>query len=369
MFSTLYPMQKFTQRFKRSNNQSVFLPDLCTVKLVFIVILIAQLFAFVLVINPNRSLPINWLQLSLVSLFIQWCALTSCAVLCVLRTYLGQYTDAFAGFLSYTIILIIIYIISELTYLALAIPAWEYINQSRVSFLTYNLFIGAIISGPVLRYFYIQHQWRLKVTAESKARFAALQARIHPHFLFNSLNTIASLTRTKPDLAETAVENLSDLFRISLRDNEKPHTIKEECHLCQRYIEIEALRLGERMKIDWQIDQLPNDALLPPLTLQPLLENAIYHGIEPLPDGGNIVVHGECLKNKLLQKQISITISNPIPAHKNQHGNQMALENINQRLQNFYNNKAHLKTESTNDTFTVSISLPYITKYEDPDRR
>jgi len=362
-------MSKFTQRLKRDNNQSVFLPDLCTIRLVFAVIIIAQLFAFVLVINPNRNLTINWLQLSLVSLFIQWCALTSCAVLCVLRNSLGRFTDAFAGFLSYMIILIIIYIISEITYFALAVPAWEYINQSRLSFLVHNLFIGAVISGPVLRYFYIQHQWKLKVTAESKARYAALQARIHPHFLFNSLNTIASLTRSKPEQAESAVENLSDLFRISLRDNEQPHTLKEECNLCQRYTEIESLRLGERMKIDWQIDKLPEDALLPPLTLQPLLENAIYHGIEPLADGGTITVTGKVFKNKLLQKTISILISNPVSNSNIQHGNQMALDNIKQRLQSFYNNKANIEISQINSTFTVSLQFPYITHYEDPDRR
>ncbi len=362
-------MFKFTQRLKRSNNQSVFLPDLCTIRMVFVVIIIAQLFAFILVLNPDRNLSIHWVQLSLVSLFIQWCALTSSAVLCVLRNTLGQFTDAFAGFLSYMIILIIIYVISELTYYALAVPAWEYIHQSRLSFVTHNLLIGALISGPVLRYFYIQHQWKLKVTAESKARFAALQARIHPHFLFNSLNTIASLTRSHPEQAETAVENLADLFRISLRDNEKPHTLKEECGLCQRYIEIEKLRLGDRLRVDWQIAYLPDDALLPPLTLQPLLENAIYHGIEPLADGGTILVKGELVKNKLLQKQIVITISNPVPKDHKQHGNRMALENIQQRLTSFYNNKSHIEINDNNANFTLSLTFPYITRYEDPDRR
>ena len=359
----------FKQSLLRSDNQAVFLPDLCSIRSVFVVILIAQLFAFILVISPTQSISFNWQQLSLVSLFIQWCALTSSAILCVLRNALGYFRDGFAGFLSYLIILFIVYLISELTYLALAIPAWEYINQSRLSFILHNLFYCALISGPVLRYFYIQHQWKLKITSESKARFAALQARIHPHFLFNSLNTIASLTRSKPELAETAVENLSDLFRISLRDNERPHTIKEECQLCERYIEIEKLRLGERLSIDFDITQLPDDALLPALTLQPLLENAIYHGLEPLPDGGCIQLTTELFKNKLQQKQLSITIRNPVSSNTKQHGNQMALDNIKQRLQNFYDNKASLETDMTDGIFTVTLLIPYVTKYEDPDRR
>lgn len=362
-------MFKLAQRLKRDNNQSVFLPDLCTIRLVFVVILIAQLFSFILVINPNRNLPIDWLQLSLVSLFIQWCALASSAVLCVLRNALGRFTDAFAGFLSYIIILIIIYILSEATYYALATPAAGYIGQTRVSFLLHNIVVGALISGPVLRYFYIQHQWKLKVTAESKARFAALQARIHPHFLFNSLNTIASLTRSNPSQAESAVENLSDLFRISLRDNERPHSIDEECKLCRRYIDIETLRLGERLSIEWNIDKIPKDALLPPLTLQPLLENAIYHGIEPLPEGGCIAINGEFIKHKILTSEILISIRNPVSNNQQPHGNQMALDNIKQRLQSFYNNRAKLNIETNDKTFTLYLSFPYINHYEDPDRR
>ena len=362
-------MFNFIQQFRRSNNQSVFLPDLCTIRSVFVVILIAQLFSFILAISPNRNLSINWLQLSLVSLFIQWCALTSCAVLCALRKTLGRFSDGFAGFLSYLVILAIIYVFSEITYLALAVPSWEYLNHTRSSFLIHNLFVGALISGPVLRYFYIQHQWALKVTAESKARFAALQARIHPHFLFNSLNTIASLTRTQPEQAEIAVENLSDLFRISLRDNERPHTIKEECQLCRRYVDIESLRLGDRLNIQWDINELPDDALLPPLTLQPLLENAIYHGLEPLPEGGCISIKGKLLKNRFFKKTVSISISNPLPANKKPHGNQMALENISQRLQSFYNGKSQLETHIKNDSFTVTLNFPYINHYEDPDRR
>ena len=369
LFSTLLAMIDLAKRLKRSTQQAVFLPDLCTIRVVFAVIVVAQLFAFILVINPNRVLAINWLQLSLVSLFIQWCALTSCAVLCVLRTNLGRFSDGFAGFLSYMLILLIIYIISELTYLALAIPAWEYINQTRLSFIVHNLVIGALISGPILRYFYIQHQWQLKITAESKARFAALQARIHPHFLFNSLNTIASLTRSNAQQAEKAVENLSGLFRISLQDNSKPHTLEEESQLCHRYIEIESLRLGDRLSIDWKIDSLPKDALIPPLTLQPLLENAIYHGIEPLSEGGCIQIKGSYHTKNILHKKILITISNPIAAQQHPHGNQMALDNIQQRLENFYSQSATLKIETQNSLFTVSIEFPYITHYEDPDRR
>lgn len=354
----------------------VFLPDLCTIRMVFTVIIIAQLFAFILVLYPGKS-PLNaWQHLGLVSLFVQWCALTSSAVLCVSREFLGKFSNVVAGALSYLVILVIVYVISEVTFWMLSGSGLGqiFIRQTHFSFVTRNILIGTLIGGPVLRYFYIQHQWKQRITAESRARFDALQARIQPHFLFNSLNTIASLTQIDPDKAEAAVENLADLFRVSLQENAQHHTLKEECELCRRYIDIEVLRLGERVNINWHIDNLPGDALLPPLLLQPLLENAIYHGIERLPDGGTIDINGT-----LHNKQICIAITNPIADNESteQQGHQLALENVKQRLQTFYLETLSLKNagrtsidlQRQDNHFNVELCFPYINKYEDPDRR
>ena len=149
---------------------------------------------------------------------------------------------------------------------------------------------NAWVSVPLLVHFhyaifYIQHQWRKNIESEADARVQALQSRIRPHFLFNCMNTIASLTRKDPKLAEEATEDLADLFRVSLQEAKRMSTVAEEISLCKRYLRIESHRFGDRLKTVWETDNLPEHAQLPNLTLQPILENAIYHGIEPLTEG------------------------------------------------------------------------------------
>src|SRR5690606_1609949 len=155
-----------------------------------------------------------------------------------------------------------------------------------------NLCISAIVSAVVLRYFHVQYQWRHQVQRETNLRIEALQARIRPHFLFNSLNTIAALIEAAPESAEQAVEDLADLFRASLGDANTLVSLEEEIALAQLYQRLEEKRLGERLRVDWKITDAANQQL-PRLTLQPLLENAIHHGIEKLPDGGTVTVTGE----------------------------------------------------------------------------
>ena len=157
----------------------------------------------------------------------------------------------------------------------------------------------------------------------------ALQARIRPHFLFNSMNTIASLTRTDPERAEEAVEDLADLFRANLNEKRSSITLKEELEVARIYQRIEQLRLGERLHVIWDVADLPMRALVPGLLMQPLLENAIYHGIEPRPGGGIVTVSG-ALDGDI----IALTVRNPLPeaggdAHA---GNRIALENIRERM-------------------------------------
>jgi two-component system sensor histidine kinase AlgZ len=227
--------------------------------------------------------------------------------------------------------------------------------------------IGALISGPILRYFYVQNQWRRNVQAESEARLQALQSRIRPHFLFNSMNTIASLIPAEPQQAENAVENLADLFRASLSDARDRIPLNEELDLCKRYLDIEALRLGERLQQAWHTEDLPGDALVPPLLIQPLLENAIYHGIEPLTDGGMIEINSQ-----LDNKQIAITIRNPLDQHSSQpsaRGNQLAQDNIRERLAGLYGKHGSLQIETDGQYYQVTIRFPYQNEYEDPDRR
>jgi two-component system sensor histidine kinase AlgZ len=212
-----------------------------------------------------------------------------------------------------------------------------------------------VIVAVVLRYLYIQHQWRMQLQAEARSRIQALQARIRPHFLFNSMNTIAALTRSQPDRAEEAIQDLADLFRASLDHTHERTTLAGELTLARRYLNIEALRLGERLRVEWGLDGVPPDTRVPPLILQPLLENAIYHGIEPLPDGGLIRVTGS-VEGKLVQ----ISITNPVPAEDagNHEGNRIAQDNIRQRLALAFGDRAGLETVRDGQQYRVNLRFP-----------
>lgn len=345
---------------------ALFLPNFCGIRMVFVIVIIAQLFAFVLALAPlSQPSDIRWQNLGLISLFVQWCALGTAATLCLVRPWLCRFTNTQTAILSYLIMLMVIGFISEAAFWLT--PRLDIDPQHHWNFLLRNMIIGAIISGPVLRYFYVQHQWRRRIQAESEARLQALQSRIRPHFLFNSMNTIASLTRSHPEQAEMAVENLADLFRASLSDARQHFTLKEELELCRRYLEIELLRLGdERLKVIWNIDKLPEDAFIPALTLQPLLENAIYHGIESLTEGGVIEINGQ-----LNNKQIEITLKNPLPKNDSitkHQGNQIAQENIRERLQAFFARKADLTISNQDHYYIVCLTFPYDTRrHEDTD--
>jgi two-component system sensor histidine kinase AlgZ len=349
------------------NCEDLFLPDLCALPIVFMVVIIAELAAFALALAPLETpLAQRWENLGMISLFVQWCALGSCTVLCIVRPWLCGMSNIRAGIVSFGLILLVNAGVSELAYWLVYRVGYEYSFNWHWQFLLRNLAIGALISGPILRYFYVQNQWRRKVQAESEARLQALQSRIRPHFLFNSMNTIASLVHAEPQQAEAAVENLADLFRASLSDARTRIPLEEELALCKRYLEIEALRLGERLQQQWQIATLPADALVPPLLLQPLLENAIYHGIEPLTEGGTIEIDGQ-----LQDGIIEISIRNPLTSQSVQtrsRGNRIAQDNIRQRLNALYGNRGDLIIENDANHYITSIRFPYQSAHEDSDR-
>ncbi len=189
----------------------------------------------------------------------------------------------------------------------------------------------------------------------SEARLQALQARIRPHFLFNSLNTVLGLMRGDPRRAERTLENLADLFRVFMRDTRELVPLDEEVETCQQYLAIEQLRLGERLQVRWQLDQMPGDALLPSLLLQPLVENAVHHGIEPSSMAGEIFIRitkpGE---------RVRVEILNPIPEERPvRPGNQMALSNVRERLMLLYDMEAELKTGEDSGLFRLLLEFPY----------
>ena len=215
--------------------------------------------------------------------------------------------------------------------------------------------LAGLTTAIVLYYFSLQQ--RAYSPAIAEARLQALQARIRPHFLFNSINAVLSLIRSQPKRAETALEDMADLFRVLMAENRDLVPLEKEIALCKQYLSIESLRMEDRLQLNWQIDNMPPEALIPPLILQPLLENAVYHGIEPIPEGGEIVVSIDMKRDELL-----IKISNPCNSKTSEHnGNKMALKNIKERLTLHFDLEASIKHRTVNNQYTVTIRLPYET--------
>ena len=189
----------------------------------------------------------------------------------------------------------------------------------------------------------------------SEARLQALQARIRPHFLFNSLNTVLGLMRADPRRAEYTLENLADLFRVFMRDTRELVPLDEEVVTCQQYLAIEQLRLGDRLNVHWQIEQMPGDALLPSLLLQPLIENAVHHGIEPREIAGDISI-AITRPGDRVRVEIVNPASEGAPLRP---GNQMALSNVRERLMLLYDMEAELKTAVEDGQFRLWLEFPY----------
>ncbi len=332
------------------------LPDFCDVRVIFMLVLIVQLLAFVLTSAIPSTAEVFWDHLAFISMMMQWIALLNAAVLCISRRMLNRLSVALTMVISYAIMMSVTLIfalglIRLNTWMRLDIetsPLGEY-------FLLRILVMAAAIYAIVLRFFYIQQQWKLNLQAQSRAEIQALKARIRPHFLFNSMNTIASLISFMPDKAEKAIEDLSDLFRASLKE-QNIHTLKDELDITRSYLDIEKLRLGERLQIVWNVDKSLNDEEIPALSLQPLAENAIYHGIEPLPDGGNIRISAQ-----RDGEHLRLEVSNPSSTDTgstHSSGNKMAQDNIRQRLRLAYGSDARFNINATKQDYTVTLEIP-----------
>lgn len=222
-----------------------------------------------------------------------------------------------------------------------------------------NAVLSGILTGVLLVYFKLRAM--SLSTALHDARLQALQARIRPHFLFNSINAVLSIVRADPKRAETALEDMADLFRMAMADSQKMVPLRKEIELSRQYLSLEKLRLGERLAENWSIDENLSDALVPPLMLQPLLENAVYHGIEPLTEGGLLDV-----KLQRIGKELHMEVRNPCRGQCGMHkGNKMALENIRERLALQFDVEATYTVESGNDFYHVHIQLPYVKEESD----
>lgn len=212
--------------------------------------------------------------------------------------------------------------------------------------------LATTLATLVLYYFNLRY--RALTPAIAEARLQALQARIRPHFLFNCINGVISVVRNNPKLAETALEDMADLFRVLMADNRDLVPLAKEIELSRQYLALEKMRLDERLLITWQVENMPPDALMPPLVLQPLLENAVYHGIEPLSEGGEITIKIYTLRN-----EVHFILTNPYLSNSTHSGNKMALMNIRERLALHFDSEAQLTTRTENNLYEVHIVIPY----------
>jgi len=240
--------------------------------------------------------------------------------------------------------------------LALAVAvhvAWTGIGGQPPASLARLLALSALAVALLLGY--LRLLARAYSPALAEARLQALQARIRPHFLFNSLNAVLGVVRRDPKRAERALEDLADLFRTLMADARRFVRLADEIALLERYAEIEQLSLGDRLRISWELDAAPSDALLPPLVLQPLLENAVYHGVEPGLATGDVLVRIERRGARVLA-----LIENPhVEAQQHRAGNRLAIENIRERLALFFDAEARMETTILNGRYRVEIEIPY----------
>jgi len=341
------------QRQEGSDSASAgfFIPDLCASTSVFVMVLLAELLVVVHVL-ANSDLPqFNWNLLASNSLFVQWVVLLSAALLCRLRQPFSRLSLALASAGSLFVVLLVTLLTSYVAFRYLEPAGSGEILSWR---LARNLLVAAVLTAIVLRYFHLQEQLQRQQKLEAQARLESLRARIRPHFLFNTLNSIASLIEIRPDVAEQAVEDLSELFRASLQENDRSTTVSDELRLCELYLDIEKLRLGDRLRVEWQVSPEVRDAPMPTLLLQPLVENAIYHGVSQLPEGGSV-----CIGLELDNSDVVARVQNPVPRNAPPSGgNKLALANIRERLEALYGGDGKLEASPEGDVFSVRLSYP-----------
>ena len=291
--------------------QQPWLPELCRLPRLAAMLGLAELVVVVVALAPDGSRHWSVSDFLSASGFALWLSLAVTVCLCAARTALSRLPEAAGTALAVAMTVLIAAVCAGIVHglyglldaggFARHIGFWRFTLGSAT--------MTALIVALALRYFYVSDRWAAQVVANARAQADALQARIRPHFLFNSMNLIASLVRRDPVVAERAVLDLSDLFRAALGAGEGDSTLQAECELAERYLSIESLRLGERLQVQWQRDEpLPWSLPMPPLVLQPLVENAVLHGISRLPGGGTIVIALSCVDG-----QLRIRVHNPAP--------------------------------------------------------
>jgi len=332
----------------------VYPPSFCSWRLVVAVAVIAEL-AVVLIALGSEGFP-GWDWLGLATLYAQWLGLFCTSGLCITSGWTSRMSPRGSWIGNWMIAVVLAAVFSYAAWRAGPLLGISHGEAPAAHFVFKSVFAVGLVAFAFLRYLLIRTRWQAELMAQAEARVQALQARIRPHFLFNSLNTIASLIPVEPASAEAAIEDLADIFRGSMRRADEPISFSEELELAYQYLQMEKRRLGDRLEFDWRVDEVPARAAVLPLMLQPLLENAVAHGIQSRTEGGSITVYGRAEGD-----QIVVTIANPVAAEGfagSGHG--IALDNIRERLRFAYGSRAGLTTYKDSEKFYAVLNLPHV---------
>jgi two-component system, LytTR family, sensor histidine kinase AlgZ len=326
------------------------LPNFCNLGIMLRLLLLVNVLCLAAALVKAGSIqqfPGHFLNISVV---LQPALILSLPLLCGARQLLGE-LDRAKSLLVFIVIAAAIGAVSWYL-MRLVVPPGTYLAFEHFTLLYVFVLVCVVV--------YFDLRSRALSPSVTEARLQALQSRIRPHFLFNSMNAALSLVRSEPRRAEQVLENLAELFRALMTDNRQLVRLDEEVNLCLNYLDIEQIRLGERLRVKWNIESMPSDALVPPLLLQPLVENAVYHGVEPLDGPGDITV-----EIKDLGKQIEIELTNPLAVNPatgssstHSGGNRMAIANIRERLQLHYDVEARLEADEKDGVYRVRMLLP-----------
>jgi two-component system, LytTR family, sensor histidine kinase AlgZ len=339
------------------------LPDFCSLPVISALLVVGALCVTLAWLAPESTHGLRGYSVGM--LFVEWLAMVIGVALCKLRPWLLR----LPGLLPYAGVWLVMVLIVTL---GSCMAQWmdrmlemQLILSGPDVFVRNNALIAALLGVAMLRYFYVLAEWQARLAAVAHAKVEALQARIRPHFLFNSMNTVAALVRVDPVAAERTVENLSELFRAALgQDDTHTGSLSDELQLVDRYLAIEQLRLGDRLRVRRELDDLPADASLPLLLLQPLVENAVRHGIQPLREGGEVILRGKREGSMML-----IEIDNPLADNPSTRGSGHGLNNVRQRVAYHFGPRASVEAGPGDGRFVVKLHLPVEVRHARVDRR
>lgn len=322
----------------------VSLPDFRNLGVILRVTLLAEALRLFATLVASPDLPAAYAQFFAQGLLYEPALLTSLVVLYVLSPFVKLIS--YRAGVAFVLAMVVVVVLGLQLGLRALLP-----GQLPESLLR-NALLALVVSGTLLAYLNWRHLRLSPSLAES--RLMALQARIRPHFLFNTLNSVLGLIREDPKRAEAMLENLADLFRAVMSDSRALVPFSQELELAKAYVAIEEIRLGPRLRVNWSCDTAPADALVPPLLLQPLVENAVLHGVAPFEDGALISV--EAYKD---DDRLMVFVRNPAPEDtQTREGNRIALDNIRERLALHFDVEARLKIDIVNEEFVVSLRIP-----------